>query len=86
MQVKSVDLRDVDFDNDVCVVVDVCVTNGVDVIIVSTTACRGALHTLCAKATEPGQELECLQQNYQVRSSCLVMLDLFIREKRVIAK
>jgi len=28
-------------------------------------ACRGALHTLCAKATEPGQELECLQQNYQ---------------------
>ena len=34
MQVKSVDLRDVDFDNDVCVVVDVCVTNGVDDIIV----------------------------------------------------
>ena len=29
-------------------------------------ACRGALHTLCAKATEPGQELDCLQQNYQV--------------------
>ena len=28
-------------------------------------ACRGALHTLCAKATEPGQELDCLQQNYQ---------------------
>ena len=30
-------------------------------------ACRGALHTLCAKATEPGQELDCLQQNYQVQ-------------------
>ena len=34
LQVKSVDLRDGDFDNDVCVVVDVCVTNGVDDIIV----------------------------------------------------
>ena len=28
-------------------------------------ACRGALHTLCAQAIEPGQELDCLQQNYQ---------------------
>ena len=68
---------DVDFDVDVCVAVDVGVTNGVDVIIDWTIAPRGALHTLCAKATEPGQELECLQQNYQVH----FVLSCFIRPR-----